>query len=327
MPKGHYTVRLQVKHDDVTLLESYDSTPMVLERKLSSSVNVPCFASQSDALLNTAVATIPLFVGTSCSVIFGEPDISNLPNAVQAGDFFHGKATYLKKPGNMMGSGTRPGGYTISYFYTGAKVAKPPASTGASVELKPSEEKKAPCSEANLKDKVSAFEMDDSLRNAIRDTKMKYLAEFVRKPVTKEVLLKCLDDHPFNLAYESMLAEYPNHIPLRLHGLDYALKCATSCSESTFVDVSEPEEKYEKCGDGDCGKLITRFEYYKSVVVRSADDIFDMIDKVAIMTELGVLVDSNDSTESKRRKDIEIVKDQVRMMYEYCLPSQPHVLP
>ena len=290
LPKGHYTVRLQVKHDDTTLLESYTSTPMVLERKLDSAIRMPCYGSQADALQTTAVETIPLFIGTSCSVLFGEPGDNNLPATASAGDVFHGSVTYLKKsPGNL-GSGMRPGGYPITFVCTGAKAPKP-------LSIKDNEEKTSDDAASTLKcaDKTSAtvFEMPASLLEAIRDTKLKYLSEIGDKAISDDVLTKDLTEHPFHLAYTSMVNEYPDHVPLHLSGLKYFLKCATFCVGNAA--------------------LATGQQTYLTAVFDTSDAIFDMIDKVSIMTELGVLIDSNDSAAAKRRDKVKDIRSQVSL--------------
>lgn len=326
LPKGHYTIRLQVKHDDASLLESYDSTPMVLERKLDSSVKVPCYATQADALLNTAVSAIPLFLGTSCSVIFGEPSASSLPTSVNAGDVFQGQVTYLKTPANILGSGTRPGGYPITFFCTGG--GGKPKSVPAKEKDSSSGTTKVKTADIDANDtsvseeKTVVFEMDDALREAIRDAKLKYLSDLGGKEITQDVLARDLSQHPFQLAYGSMVGEYPEHVALRLTGLEYLMKCATTCSSRSSITTTvcmnaneetsaDNEVKKVNSAGANAAVVIARAHSYLQAAVASADEIFAMIDKVAIMTELGVLVDSNDTAATKQRKKIMAIKDQV----------------
>ena len=361
LPKGHYTIRLQVKHEDATLLEAYESTPMLLERKLDSSVKVPCYASQADALMSSAVSTIPLFLGTSCSVIFGEPSASSLPTSVHAGDVFHGKVTYLKKPANMLGNGTRPGGYPVTFFCTGAKPAKPaaskdkdsggatsPSSTSASASASASATSTAVVTmnteaggevDSSSEEKTAVFEMDNTLREAIRDAKLKYLSGLGAKEVSSDVISKDLSQHPFHLAYANMVLEYPEHVPLRLSGLEYLMKCATTCTTTTttsstlssspavVMDNGDTEEKMNEgnttttsasasasASASESGGDVTAAagsQIYLQAAVQLADEIFGMIDKSAIMSELGVLIDSNDSAATKQRKDIKAIREQV----------------
>mmetsp|Transcript_19090 Transcript_19090/g.31942 ORF Transcript_19090/g.31942 Transcript_19090/m.31942 type:complete len:1345 (-) Transcript_19090:227-4261(-) len=293
LPKGHYTVRLQVKHDDAGLLETYDSTPMVLERQLDSSIKVPCYGSQADALLDSAVGTIPLFVGTSCSVIFGDPAASSLPSSAIAGDVFHGNVTYLKSPSNMLGCGTRPSGYPITFVCTGAKAPAPATSNSCGGTDGKSSAKKPEVGIASSEssDKATVFEMPDALRDTIRDAKLKYLAGVGEKDMAKEVLDMDLNQHPFYLAYTSMVEEYPEHVALRLSGLSYLMKCASACAGNE--EMSAQQQKY------------------LDDVMKTADEIFDMIDKVAIVTELGVLVDDEDASATKRRKEVKDIRNQL----------------
>ena len=303
---------------------------MVLERKLDSSVKLPCYASQADALLNESVGTIPLFLGTSCSVIFGEPSASDLPSSVAAGDVFHGKVNYLKKPASTAGAGNRPGGYPVSFFCTGAKAAKPPSAakdSGSSPQ-----KKTATGVDSKSEEKLAVFEMDDSLREAIRDAKLKYLSDLGGKEVTKEVLAKDLSQHPFHLAFAHMLGEYPDHVPLRLSGLDYIMKCANAVASasanedaaavavpsttkpatlSSSTTVSDEDVDKEEKIDGSGSDLTARSQQYLHAAIALSDEIFEMIDKAAIMSELGVLIDSSDPSASKQRNDIKAIRGQV----------------
>lgn len=307
LPKGHYTIRLQVKHEDVALLETYEATPMVLERKLESTVKVPCYASQADALMDVSMGTTPLFLGTSCGVIFGEPAASSLPGSSQVGDVFQGKVTYLKKPSDMAGSGTRPGGYPITFFCTSTKVADKPAAkseinnkaTVVKTEIDKAGEVESKSCEGAIS--RSVFEMDDTLREAIRDAKLKYLSDLGRGGSSKELLRRPLSQHPFHLAFTSMVAEYPAHVPLRLSALEYFMTCASSS---------------ETVGDSNA-ELADRHQEYLQATVALSDEVFTMIDKGAIMAELGVLVDESDPAATKKRKDIKDIRGQVRNLFWY----------
>lgn len=289
-----------MKHDDAALLETYDSTPMILERKLDTPIKVPSYGSQADAMQSKAVGTIPMSVGTSCSVLFGEPSPSTLPSTVAAGDVFFGKVTYLSNPSNVMGCGTRPGGYPVTFFCTGAKAPKPIETPPAQASVTASgADKKEATEEGEAKvseDKPSApavFEMCDTLRNAIRDANLKFLSGLGEKDVPKDMLNKELSQHPFRVAYAHMVGEYPGNVSLRLTGLDYVMKCLIDCVGTDDVSVNKRQ--------------------YLDAVIGSSDEIFDMIDRVAIMTEFGVLIDASDASASKKRKEISEIKEQVRM--------------
>jgi hypothetical protein len=201
----------------------------------------------------------------------------------------------MKNPASMMGSGTRPGGYPVTFFCTGVKAPVSPASKDSAASssshsggAKKSDTKVEIKSEEEEKDVV--FEMDDTLRHAIRDAKLKYLTGIGEKDVPREVLSMNFSKHPFYLAYTNMVSEYPAHVPLRLAGLNYTMKCATCCETNG---------------------ISARKQQYLDAVVMLADEIFGMIDKVAIMTELGVLIDMNDTVAVKRRKDIKDIREQV----------------
>ncbi|CAM9991656.1 unnamed protein product [Ectocarpus sp. 12 AP-2014] len=117
LAKGEHTVRVHVRHPDQSALKRLKSHPLMLIRKLSSSLAVPVHATVIG--VSTAAKPPPalcLDKGHSAAYFFAEPNQEKLPKGVKPGDLFTGTASYVRNKTNEGGDGKRPGGYPISYI-------------------------------------------------------------------------------------------------------------------------------------------------------------------------------------------------------------------
>lgn len=99
LEKGDYQVRVQVRHESVTLLEKVNDLSLCLVQKLASPVTLDVFATYQQALLEgkkfsaitlAAQATLPVFVGALAA--------DKLPKGVvlSAGGYLTGTVTFVK---------------------------------------------------------------------------------------------------------------------------------------------------------------------------------------------------------------------------------------
>lgn len=97
--KGNYTLRLQVRHSSISVLEGINTLPMLLERNLNgkNSINVSCYKDKLDALIDiNKMKTRSIIHGGSVSLYIKELSHSDLPKNASPGDILEGNITYLK---------------------------------------------------------------------------------------------------------------------------------------------------------------------------------------------------------------------------------------
>lgn len=199
--KGAYTVRSQVRHEDVRKLEALKHMVLFLERDVKD-ISAPVFAHQDDAAVGgKALESKALPLHTLVPVFVGEPSADKLPTGHAPGDLLTGKIHFGKKNGAITGSGRRPGGFDISYVIPAAPTpAKEP-------------EPEAP------KDERDEQELADE---AVRDLLLARVAKLAGTPA-------------FEAAWQRLADQYPSHVPVvqaKLHHVD-----AESTRLSALSDV------------------------------------------------------------------------------------------
>jgi tripeptidyl-peptidase-2 len=220
VPKGPVTIRMQIRHDDPSKLETLKDLNIWIQRKLDKDIALSTHTTRES--LTTGNATFRKRVlrkGTCASVVFAEPPVSKLPSGYKNGDILTGTVTYASGDASLPGDGKRPGGFEISY------------SVGPKPEKTPTES-----TEAEPKDERTAEEKMDE---AVRDTKVAQLGKLTS--TEKEA-------GKFEELYAKLEAEYPDHLPLRMANLKYVdahkkrsemLETVVSAADAVVSRISE----------------------------------------------------------------------------------------
>lgn len=175
--KGKHTIRLQIKHENASILETLSELPLYLERSLKTNIALSFYKSQANAFSNsTKFSNRPLTCGSFLSLVIKEPASDQIPKSAVPGDVLSGSVTYERKLNGAPGSGTRPGGYPVQYIVGDNKITA--NSTNSSTSPK-----------------------SEGLLSIVRDAKIKYL-----KSLTGE--------STFMSVYTDLTAEYASYLPL-----------------------------------------------------------------------------------------------------------------
>lgn len=100
LAKGSYTLRFQIRHDQVEMLEKLKDTEVLLEKKIAKPLNLPIFSNISDALVNGskfASAGKKMKCGREQVFFIGRTDTKSLPKDTSAGDLLLGTLQVYKK--------------------------------------------------------------------------------------------------------------------------------------------------------------------------------------------------------------------------------------
>ncbi|VDM41821.1 unnamed protein product [Toxocara canis] len=183
LEKGEYRARAQIRHEDESLLEKYRDTTLIVRTKLSSPINLDCFANLESAVRGDGKKLIGrgMKPGEILTVFVGQPPEDKIPKNVTAGCYLQGMLTIPKL--EIARSVVQ---YRVTYTFNdwGRRQTK-----GLScVTL------------AKKRDETAANtlqEMNESLRDAqiVWLTRLKNCSE--------------ADD-----LFDKLLAQYPNHLPL-----------------------------------------------------------------------------------------------------------------
>ena len=196
-PKGTVLIRLQVRHDDPTLLEKFNDMTVWIERKLDKDIPLSVFDTRDRLLVGKqTIKRRTLRKGQCAAVFFAEPPASKLPSGCKQGDVLAGTCFYANGDSTLPGQGKRPGGFPITYS-VGPKFEKAPSSSSEGAEA------------AVPKDERTAEERMDE---AIRGVKIEQLGKLTSAEK---------DNGKFEEMYASLEKEYPDHLPLLMANLKY----------------------------------------------------------------------------------------------------------
>jgi Tripeptidyl peptidase II len=266
--KGKHTIRIQIKHASVAVLESINDMPMQLKRALKTPLNLSFFLTQSDALVGTnKLGARFIAPGGSVSFFFREPSADQIPKGILPGDTLSGKVTYLRKDKAILGCGTKPGGYDVKYVIGDTKPAAAstaattatatasasspvtviadgdaettppivPASTSDTTAIPTTEATSTPVTptatseKGDLKGKEKEKEKESGIDAAVREAKTKYLKSQIGNPTS------------FDSLYLTVEAVYPKDLALKLVALSHTVKCKQTAldavKKSSTVDT------------------------------------------------------------------------------------------
>eukprot|EP00903_Cladosiphon_okamuranus_P011552 g10875.t1 len=334
LSKGEHTVRVQVRHPDQSALKRLKAHPLMLIRKLSTSLPVPVHAT----MMGVSTAAKPpsalcLEKGHSTAYFFAEPNQEKLPKGVKPGDLFTGTAYYVRDKANGGGDGKRPGGYPISYIAGPAKIPEPtqdsstPSPTGAA-------QKGVAAKEGDSAPAAPVTDLDKML-DALRDLRVKHLENCKAKSAEEFQKL-------YTTAKEQIRADGrtdpDTYLPLllaRLHFLDRegvrrggggeggdedkenektagastsgeaegaAAEAAPTATTAAGGAGGSAEDGGTADGTGeDTGVVLTALR----AVVAAADDVVNTIDQGEVAKQLGTNVDTEDVGMVSARKEFD----------------------
>jgi tripeptidyl-peptidase-2 len=221
-PKDAVTVRVQIRHDDPSKLESLKDMILWIERELGKEIVLPAYPTKEELTVGKSVfKKRTLRKGCCASVFFSEPLPSKLPSAVKQGDILLGSATYCDGDPSLPGEGKRPGGFPISYAI-GPKASK----VSAESETPKPKDERTP---------------EQRIDEAIRDLQVEQLGKLT---------LKEQEEGKFEELYAKFQVQYPDHLPLRMARLKYLdshekrsemLDKVVSAAEAVVSGISEDE--------------------------------------------------------------------------------------
>ncbi|OQR99082.1 tripeptidyl-peptidase [Achlya hypogyna] len=189
LPKGTYTVRAQIRHQDPAVLESLKTAVLAITRDVKE-VSLAVFDSPDGAATGgKSVAAKTLKKGVDSTVFVGEPAFDKLPKGLAPGDTLSGTIHYAQKHNHFKGASQKPGGFPVTYTV--------PVAPKATKEPEPT----AP-EEMRTEDELA----EDAVRDLL---------------VARIVKLEGKDT--FEGRWAALAAKYPAHLPLlqaRLHHLD-----------------------------------------------------------------------------------------------------------
>ena len=208
-------------------------------------------------------------------LFFKEPSFDQLPKSASPGDLLTGHVTFLKRPSGQIGSSSEPGkGFPVQYSVADTK---PPAAAPSTVATTPESEG------ADTDSTDSKKKLEDSLTIAVRDAKVKLLSD-LSTPAE------------FDPLAEALVAEYPDHIPLRVIVLNRAVQTA-----SKSVPTSGPVPP------SDSESFSTSTLAWRKVV-EVCDNLIELIDLADLAREFGVNLDKSDRAQVAARKEADAKK-------------------
>ena len=238
-PKGNVTIRVQVRHDDPTMLEKLKDMTIWIERKLEKEIALSVYASRESMLVGkNQMKKRTLRKGTSASVFFAEPQTSKIPSSCKAGDILFGTVYYGSGDPSLPGDGKRPGGFKVTY----------------TVGPKPVSKK----SEAETPEAKDERTVDEKVSEAVRDFRVEQLSKLTAAEKK---------DGKFDELYISFEEMYPDYLPLLLARLKYVdteenraegSQKVVEASDKVIGNISEDElalhfgKNYEKEDPASC---------------------------------------------------------------------------
>jgi len=189
LPKGKYTLRYHLRHDNPEHLAELDQLPLFLDHHLKKTVSLKVIDRPAiRAASQSSVRQRSLAKGETERVYFVSPKVGALPKIAQPGDLLMGTVTYGTKSPADVGQGNRPGGYPVA-------MTVPPAL--AKQDQKGSKGKKKDAPQQGLNEKIRSLrieQLDKLMDEAHRAEFDALAAELLQEqPDDLRVLVKQLD--------------------------------------------------------------------------------------------------------------------------------------
>jgi tripeptidyl-peptidase-2 len=222
-PKGTIVIKMQIRHDDKSMLEKLKDMTIWIERKLEKEIPLSAYGTREELITSKkAMKKRMIRKGHHASVFFSEPLASKLPSGCKPGDIVTGTSTYCNPEASLPGEGKRPTGFPVSYT-VGPKMDKP----------------SDPDTVAEPKDERTPEQRIDE---AVRDLKVEQLGKLTSAEKEKG---------EFKKLYDELEKEYPNYIPLLSANLKYLdaqkprddnqLSQIVAAADKILAEISEDE--------------------------------------------------------------------------------------
>eukprot|EP00927_Polykrikos_kofoidii_P018854 TRINITY_DN18781_c0_g1_i1.p1 TRINITY_DN18781_c0_g1~~TRINITY_DN18781_c0_g1_i1.p1 ORF type:complete len:1304 (+),score=207.25 TRINITY_DN18781_c0_g1_i1:79-3990(+) len=207
LPNGDFTVRVNLRHDDIVVLEKLKDMPLALERKLEGErlVTLDVYSRLNGIIEGTSKATAAsLAKGESQQLFISTPPDAKLPKDVAMGSVLLGRINL----GQDSAGGDAPCSVPLCFIIP-----------QLAVDLDEKKEKKKP--EDDKKSKSSALEV---LSNAARDAQIEALNKLP------------IGTHDQRAEYETavntVMKQHPEHLPLLVQLARKASEIAEMTTES-----------------------------------------------------------------------------------------------
>jgi len=245
LAKGTYTLRLQFRHEDPAALAHLRELPLFIDRELPAPVRVHAADTPDAALAGRAMDARVIQPGDTARVWVRVPRHADLPRGVKAGDALLGTMTF-GGGGDLVGSATRPGGWPV------VMTVSPKAAEDASPKASDAE----PADERSEAEKIA---------EAVRDLKI-------------DRLLKLGKDHDetFDQLEAELLADWPDHLPLRAARLH---------------------------------RLVAHHGDETDAIVQAADAVIGLIDGDELAAHFGRAIDESDHDAQRARRAMTVKRD------------------
>ena len=116
LPKGDYTLRLQLRHTDAAELESRKQLLLAVDRPLTKPLTVRAFNTRLAAAEGRpAFSARDLPPGEHALIWWNGPDVKDVPAECQPGDLLLGSVDYVDTPEGEPGAAARPGGFPLQF--------------------------------------------------------------------------------------------------------------------------------------------------------------------------------------------------------------------
>lgn len=256
-PKGSIVLKMQVRHDDPSMLEKLKDMTIWIERKLEKEITLCAYPTRENLLVGGPKRSCKkrtLRKGNATSIFFTEPPSSKIPPGCKVGDVLEGWCTYASGEASLPGDGKRPGGFPLSYVI-GPKMDKPPA-------------------ENDIPESKDERTTNERLEDAIRDLKVSHLEKLSKEEKERGL---------FSKIFSGLVKEYPKHLPLLLSNLKHLdekkdrlqiLAQIVAAADVCIQEISEDElalhfgKKVDK-EDTDKVKRNKEMEKKKNILVES----------------------------------------------------------
>ncbi|MBX3436779.1 MAG: S8 family serine peptidase [Planctomycetaceae bacterium] len=116
LTEGDYTLRLELRHADAGVLETFEAVPLAVDWEHAFSLKLKAYASRADAAAwDTEFESRWLDPGQRASIFLTGPDADDLPDDAEPGDLLIGTVTFVNSPAGVSGARARPEGYPVRF--------------------------------------------------------------------------------------------------------------------------------------------------------------------------------------------------------------------
>lgn len=191
--KAEHTVRVVIRHDSPALLEKLRSLPLVMQRTLETSISVPVYGSNAEAVTGgkTMDGPLPLLDGASKALFVGPVPEDKMPKDAGPGKTLVGSLLLGKCAYN--GGKASPGAMPLALPCPAAKEDK----KNADMPKKDDGDSKSPA---------------DKFREAMRDAKIKFLKDLKTDADDAKEL--------YDTMRKELLLDFPGYLPVLLEHMN-----------------------------------------------------------------------------------------------------------